>query len=246
MAHHLSRSRRILPIVDDRRNLCDDTLRCARVTSLPPLPEQARRLVDLGVPGAAEAWVTAGCAATRAAPPDDALLVVHPAIAAPSALAPLVSINGKPGFVVTDMTDLDEFEPIVSLPDSPIYLAVGPNRGGDMANWSPDEALPAIAARGRTPLTLTEGLHWLLQRPGALERNGCFMTIASRRRKPDGRTDARTPAIWFSNGTGRDGRENRDAPKIGWCWAGNRHTWLGFASAAARGSLTPAGSTSSG
>jgi hypothetical protein len=45
---------------------------------------------------------------------------------------------------------------------------------------------------------------------------------------------ARTPAIWISNGTGRDGTANRNAPKVGWCWAGNRHTWLGFASAETR------------
>jgi len=63
------------------------------------------------------------------------------------------------------------------------------------------------------------------------------MTIASRLRKTSGKLDARTPAIWISNGTGRDGRDNRNAPKVGWCWAGNRHTWLGFASAAARAGL---------
>jgi hypothetical protein len=60
------------------------------------------------------------------------------------------------------------------------------------------------------------------------------MTIGSRLRKDTGALDARTPAIWISNGTGRDGRANRDAPKVGWCWAGNRHTWLGFASASHR------------
>ena len=103
-----------------------------------------------------------------------------------------------------------------------------------MLDWSSDEALPAITARGRTPLLLSEGIHWLLQTPAVLERNRCFMTIGSRLRKPDGRLDARTPALWISGGTGRDGRERRDAPKVGWCWAGNRHTWLGFASAAAR------------
>jgi hypothetical protein len=103
-----------------------------------------------------------------------------------------------------------------------------------MANWSPNEALPAILEAGRTPLTLIEGIHWLLQRPEVLERNHCFMTIGSRLRKPNGTLDARTPAIWLSNGTGRDGKVNRDAPKVGWCWAGNRHTWLGFASAAGR------------
>ncbi|MCG8654767.1 DUF5701 family protein [Yimella sp. NH-Cas1] len=30
------------------------------------------------------------------------------------------------------------------------------------------------------------------------------------------------------------GRERRDAPKLGWCWANNRYSWLGFASAAER------------
>jgi hypothetical protein len=55
------------------------------------------------------------------------------------------------------------------------------DRGDAMANRSPDEALPAIADAGRTPLTLTEGLHWLLQRPGALARGRCFVTIGSRR-----------------------------------------------------------------
>jgi hypothetical protein len=108
-----------------------------------------------------------------------------------------------------------------------------------MANWSPDEALPAITARGRSPLTLGEGLHWLLQQPGVLERNRCFMTIGSRLRTPAGRLDTRTPALWLSNGTGRDGKERKGAPKVGWCWAGNRHTWLGFASAAGRSALEP-------
>ncbi|WP_244305614.1 DUF5701 family protein, partial [Kitasatospora cheerisanensis] len=28
--------------------------------------------------------------------------------------------------------------------------------------------------------------------------------------------------------------ERRNAPKVGWCWAGNRHTWLGFGSATGR------------
>ena len=63
------------------------------------------------------------------------------------------------------------------------------------------------------------------------------MTVGSRKPKPNGSLDTRTPALWISNGTGRDGKERRNAPKVGWCWAGNRHTWLGFASAAERRSL---------
>jgi uncharacterized protein DUF5701 len=166
----------------------------------------------------------------------DSLLVVHPSLVAASALAPLLRLNDKPGFVVTDMTDVDDFTPIssVTLPEAPLYLVGDVDRGDAMANWSPDEALPAITEAGRTPLTLTEGLQWVLQRPEALARGRCFMTIASRRQKPGSALDARTPAVWISNGTGRDGNANRNAPKVGWCWAGNRHTWLGFATASGR------------
>jgi len=170
-----------------------------------------------------------------------ALLVVHHSVAPASRLAPLLSRAGKPGFVVTDMTDVDDFTtiPSVDVPDTPLYLVHDLDRGDAMANWSPDEALPAITDAGRTPLTLTEGVHWLLQRPDVLERGRCFMTIGSRLIKPSGALDSRTPALWISNGTGRDGKENRDAPKVGWCWAGNRHTWLGFGSA--RGRVTADG-----
>ena len=121
----------------------------------------------------------------------------------------------------------------MALPAGPIYVAVDLDRGDHIANWSPDEALPAILAAGRTPLTLGEGIHWLLQQPEVLERKHCFMTIGSRLRKTDGSLDARTAALWISNGTGRDGPENRNAPKLD--GAGPvRHTWLGFASAANR------------
>jgi len=80
----------------------------------------------------------------------------------------------------------------------PVYLVDGLDRGDHMANWSPDEALPAIAAGQRTPLTLSEGIHWLLQQPEALERGHCFMTIGSRLRRPNGLLDARPPALWIT------------------------------------------------
>lgn len=209
-----------------------------------PLPTaQADRLIALGVHEIAGLSPAELCdAAAAAGPRDDALLVVHPALAPASRLAGLVEREGRRGFVVVDMTDVDAFTAIeqAPLPDGPVYVVDAPDRGDAMANWSPDEALPAITPRGRTPLTLTEGLHWLLQQPEVLERNRCTMTIGSRLRRPDGRLDPRTPALWLSNGTGRDGRERRGAPKVGWCWAGNRHTWLGFASATGRSALQPA------
>lgn len=205
--------------------------------SLPPLSAQAERLISLGVheiAGLTAAEVRAAADDTTAA--DGALLVIHPDRAPASALAHLLTHKDKPGFIVVDMPDVDQFTPIegLELPAGPMYRIDGLDRGDDMANWSPDEALPAITAAQRTPLTLGEGIFWLLQRPEVLERGHCFMTIGSRLRKPNGALDARTPAIWISNGTGRDGAANRHAPKVGWCWAGNRHTWLGFASAAGR------------
>jgi len=207
---------------------------------LPALSAQAERLIELGVheiAGLSAAELrTFAAAADAATGGDGALLAVHPDHAPASALAPLLRRDTKTGFVVTDMPDVDLFTPLdtVTLPDAPLYLLTGLNRGDQMANWSPNEALPALAAEARTPLLLTEGIHWVMQQPAVLERNHCFMTIGSRLRKPNGALDARTPAIWISNGTGRDGRERRNAPKVGWCWAGNRHTWLGFASATGR------------
>jgi Family of unknown function (DUF5701) len=207
---------------------------------LPPLSEQAERLIDLGahkIGGLSAGELRAAADGPKS---DDALLVMHPDRAPASKLVPLVEHDGKHGFVVVDLPDVDDFTPIksVRLPAGPVYLVEKLDRGDDMANWSPDEALPAIIAAGRTPLTVGEGIHWLLQQPEMLERNHCFMTIGSRLHRSDGSLDARTPALWISNGTGRDGPDNRNAPKLGWCWAGNRHTWLGFASASTRSRLT--------
>jgi hypothetical protein len=227
-----------LPIVDNRRNFPAITLRCGLVntlTSVLPAPsEQVNRLVELGVHRLAGWSETRFRATAAAAVGEGSLLALHPDLVPASALVPLMSLNGKRGFVVVDMSDVDDFNPTVELPDSPVYLVEGLDRGDAMANWSPAEADPAIAAQGRSPLILTEGLHWMLQCHEVLQRGRCFMTIGARRRKPGGGLDARTPAIWISNGTGRDGADRRDAPKVGWCWAGNRHTWLGFASASAR------------
>jgi hypothetical protein len=205
-----------------------------------PLARQAARLVELGVQelaGLQARELTAfvnSCDGRRSSGPT--LLVLHPDVVPASALAPLLQRDEKPGFVVTDMQDVDDFQAIetIGLPDSPLYLVEGLDRGDHLANWTPNDALPALAAGRRTPLLLTEGLQWLLHAPEMLQRNHCFMTIGSRTRKANGALDARTPALWISNGTGRDGAERRNAPKVGWCWAGNRHTWLGFASAGQR------------
>ncbi|MGL5857588.1 MAG: DUF5701 family protein [Angustibacter sp.] len=208
--------------------------------AIPAPGDQAQRLIDLGL--------HTRCGLTRsqlhqaaADAPTGTLLAVHHQNLLASALVPLLRRDGKTGFVVEDMTDVDDFHPIATAqPPAAIYLVHDLHRGDEWSNQTPNEALTGILAAGRTPLTMTEGILWLLQQPAALARNHCFMTVGSRRRKPDGTDDARVPALWISNGTGRDGRANRNAPKLGWCWAGNRHTWLGFASGSRRSAATTA------
>lgn len=200
------------------------------------VPTQVERLATLGVARLAgiapSELVELG---SRLPQVPGVVVAVHPCLVPASALAPLLRRQDKEGFVVEDMTDLDAFVPVtgVEVPDSPLYLVEDVERGDEMGNWSPEEAYPAVAGRGRTPLTIGEGISWLLQQPDRLEPNHCFMCLGSRKPKGTG-LDARTPAIWISGGTGRDGRDRRGAPKVGWCWHRNRHTWLGFASAASR------------
>lgn len=171
-----------------------------------------------------------------------ALLVVSDRVVPASALAPRLRRPAdeardreKAGFVVVDMVDIDDFvpTPATAVPDALVYAIEDPDRGDGMRNWSPAEAEEWLLERGRTPFTITEGVHWALQTPDVIDRNACYMMIGSRLPKAKG-YDARTPALWISNGTGRDGRERRGAPKLGWCWWNNRHTWLGFASGSRR------------
>lgn len=198
---------------------------------LPPLSDQAQRLIDHGVHDLAGLRPEELLAAAGRGPGDGVLVTSAPA----SALAPLLRLDSREGFVVEDMTDVDQFRPTeaAQVPAAP-YVVSGLDRGDAFLNRTPAETLPEILAAGRSPLTLEEGLHWMLQDSDVLERNRCFMTIGSRLKKADGSYDARTPALWISNGTGRDGRDRKGAPKLGWCWWGNRHTWLGIASCRAR------------
>jgi len=197
--------------------------------ALPSLPDQAERLVRLGVHELAGISADRLREAAASGPAVSLLVTSSPA----SSLAPLLRLGDKEGFVVEDMTDVDDFAPTVEVPEAP-YAVMGVDRGDAFRNRTPQESVPEVLAAGRSPLTLTEGLHWVLQDPEALSRNACFMTPGSRLRRADGTYDARTPALWISNGTGRDGRERRHAPKLGWCWWGNRHTWLGIASCEGR------------
>ena len=139
--------------------------------SLPPVRDQADHLISLGIhqrAGLSAKWLRETTSRSSA----EGLLVIRHDLAPASVLAAAITVAGRQGFVVSDMSDVDEFTPISSIriPSSPVFIVRDLDRGDAMSNWSPDEALPAIADAGRTPLTLTEGLHWVLQWPEVLER----------------------------------------------------------------------------
>jgi len=136
---------------------------------------------------------------------------------------PLTVLHGgkKPGFVDRSFEpgSLERFTPPqgVELPGR-AYLLTGVERGEEFCDAVPQEALDVIAGRGRTPLTIEEGIALVTLFPQVLVKNRCFSLGGSRC------GDRRLPAVWIS------GR----APKLGWCWEGNPHTWLGMASAGGR------------
>lgn len=115
---------------------------------------------------------------------------------------------------------IERFVPIdtLELPAGEAYLLLDVDRGDAFRNATPDAAYQAFAEMGRSPLTIEEGIAVLTHHPDVLRPNRCFSLLGSRC------GDKRVPAIWLS----------RRRPKLGWCWAGNPHTWLGSASGAGR------------
>lgn len=152
------------------------------------------------------------------------VIVVTRALVDPTTTVPLLRLVGgrKPGVVDRNHArgDLVTYDPLPELevPDVAAYLLVGVERGEEFCGVRPEDALPVIRGRGRTPLTIDEGIAVVTHAPHLLEKNKCFMLSGSRR------SDRRVPALWISE----------RAPKLGWCWDGNPHTWLGVASAAER------------
>jgi hypothetical protein len=194
------------------------------------LDQQLDRLVALGYP--ALAGLDETTFRERIAPLEEPaasldepfVLVVTRELVAPEDTVPLLRLAGgtKPGRVDRNHAegDLATYRPLPELgvPGGPAYLLVGVDRGQEFRGVKPEEAMPVIRSRGRTPLTIDEGIAAVTHRPDLLEKNKCFMLSGSRRH------DRRVPALWISE----------RAPKLGWCWDGNPHSWLGVASASRR------------
>lgn len=134
-------------------------------------------------------------------------------------------LKDRAGFIDFKPGGLETFRPLdlLEAPDEPIYLAFDLDTGSEFRNVTPDDALEAIRARRRTPLTIEEGIALITQFPATLRKNHCFSLAGSRC------GDRRVPALWIS----------KASPKLGWCWAGNPHTWLGTASCGGRAGKAP-------
>ena len=202
--------------------------------------DQVDRLVELGYPGLAGLDESSFRAlldplagpAAAVAPSGDVpfVVVVTRELVRPEDAVPLLRLAGgnKPGIVDRNHAegDLATYQPLPELGldvldrgrPPRVYLLTGVQRGEEFCNVRPEDALPVIRARGRTPLTIDEGIAVVTHAPHLLEKNKCFMLSGSRRH------DRRVPAMWISEG----------APKLGWCWDGNPHSWLGVASAGGR------------
>jgi hypothetical protein len=107
--------------------------------------------------------------------------------------------------------------PDLPLPDAEAYLLVDVDRGDTLREIAADDALNAIAASNRSPLTLDEGLSLAAVHPPALEADAGFLLAGSRHRR-------RVPALWVTAG----------GAMLGWGGGATPEAWLGVASAAAR------------
>lgn len=169
----------------------------------------------------ADVLVRLGPTIAVATPSHAPLVLVVPASLVPAARSmPLTSLGGRAGFVSRDTSDIAGFTPIpeLDIPARALYALLDVRRGEEFCNVRPKDALVSIRAAGRSPLTYDEGIALLTHNPGSLEKNKCFSLSGSRC------GDKRVPALWISD----------RRPKLGWCWDGNPHTWLGSAHAGGR------------
>lgn len=180
-----------------------------------------RSLADVADALCAEVLARIGPTVAAASPGQAPFVLVIPSGLLPAAMSmPLTSLRGRPGFVSADTADIAAFTPLpgLDIPARALYALLDVRRGEEFCHIAPKDALVSILAAGRSPLTYDEGIALLTHNPGSLEKNKCFSLSGSRC------GDKRVPALWISD----------RRPKLGWCWDGNPHTWLGSAHVGAR------------
>lgn len=155
------------------------------------------------------------------------VLVVTPQLAPAETLVPLLRWGSSERVGIIDPNHgpdgLATYRPLADLaiPSSDVYAIVDVQRGEEFCGVTPKDATEQIVARGRSVLTIHEGISLVATHPDLLEKNKCFMLAGSRQ------GNKRVPALWISD----------KAPKLGWCWESNPHSWLGTASLGQRLSL---------
>jgi hypothetical protein len=131
---------------------------------------------------------------------------------------------GGTGFTTVPDVDLGRLRPLPELdvPATP-YLLLDVDTGAGTLGLPPVQAAEVLAAAGRTPLTVAEGLAVLVSDPGVLRSRNGFSLLGSRA------GDKRVPALWVS----------ALRPRLGWCYQSAPHSWLGTASCADRLTAPP-------
>jgi hypothetical protein len=128
--------------------------------------------------------------------------------------------SDTPGVVDRGHRDeLDSYEDLheLDVPDADVYLLIDVDRGDALREIAPDDALVALTATTRSPLTLDEGLSLATVHPAVFEVDAGFLLAGSRH-------GLRVPALWVTAGT----------PMLGWGGGATPETWLGVASTASR------------
>lgn len=210
----------------------------AHTTTSPRTPaaeefgRQSQTLVDAGYPALAgldeagfRALLEPLREASRAAAPSAPTripfaIVVSSALVSADRALPALHWKSTTGWTELTADELATFRPTegVAVPEAPVYLVTDIDTGQETLGVRARDALPAILGEGRTPLTIDEGVSLLALFPGILRERNAFFLPGSRC------GDKRVTALWVSKGH----------PRLGWCWEGNPHTWLGSASAAGR------------
>ncbi|GAA2738083.1 DUF5701 family protein [Pedococcus aerophilus] len=148
-----------------------------------------------------------------------ALVVTSQVVTADRAL-PSIHWRTTTGWTEYSADELAAYAPVdgVELPHPTAYLVTGVDTGKGTLDVRAKDAVPIIEAQGRSPLTVDEGVCLLALFPGILKDRNAFFLPGSRD------TTKRVAALWVSKGH----------PRLGWCWEGNPHTWLGSASCVGR------------
>lgn len=152
------------------------------------------------------------------------VVVLRPQVADYATLMSQLQHKGRNGYVEMTPETPEAFHDVDSLavPDTDVYALWDVDTGRSMLNISPRDSVEIIEIAGRTPLTMYEGVQCVLAVPEILSDKQRFNAIQMPGSRIDG--ELRAPSVWISKG----------APRLGWCWSGNIHTWMATASCASR------------